>query len=100
MSPSSKDQPKREVYGKQHDTVEGCMRSDKVPYRLYDERLPPEPTYPSTKPSQADFGTGDEHRFNGGPDQRCQCATGEDLNHAPPGSSARARVKSTIWLIS
>ncbi|CAF9921455.1 MAG: hypothetical protein ALECFALPRED_001807 [Alectoria fallacina] len=52
---------------------------------LYDERLPPEPTYPSMKPSEADFHLGDEQSPRGKRYQRRQLAPGDDLKHAPPG---------------
>lgn len=53
--------------------------SDRRPLRLYDERLPPEPEYPSIEPSEADFSESD---------LRLQHTDGEDIKHAPPGSSA------------
>lgn len=55
--------------------------------RLYDERLPPEPTYPSVKPSEADFGSQDERFSNGEHHERCRFAPGDDINHGPPGSA-------------
>lgn len=52
---------------------------------LYDERLPPEPTYPSVKPSEADFGSRDERFANGEHHERYRFAPGDDTNHGPPG---------------
>ena len=61
------------------------MRTDRYSQRLYDERVPPEPTYPSIRPSEADFRNGDEESLSGGKHRRCQLAADEDVTHAPPG---------------
>ncbi|KAF6232137.1 hypothetical protein HO173_009731 [Letharia columbiana] len=52
---------------------------------LYDERLPPEPTYPSIRPSEADFHYGDGQSVNGENHQPCPSAACGDVKHAPPG---------------
>jgi hypothetical protein len=60
--------------------------------RAYDERQPPEPKYPSERPSEADFipGTKESKSQNGKNDQHNDEGHVKDsdeieLEHAPPG---------------
>ncbi|KAL9064032.1 MAG: hypothetical protein Q9161_009137 [Pseudevernia consocians] len=75
---------------------------------LYDERLPPEPTYPSTRPSKADFCHDEEQGFNIAQHQRRQPVVSEDVEHAPSGpcyeglsnnvSTKLMKLKINSWL--
>ena len=84
MSRYSRDRVRLEAYGKGHPGDQDCQ-SNVFPSRLYDERLPPEPAYPSILPSVADFHASEEHNDDDGPGHPAAC---EDLVHAPPGLSA------------
>ena len=59
--------------------------------RLYDERLPPEPSYPANKPSEGDSITRRNflHRQTSQNGLREHLFT-EHLQHAPPGSGTNA----------
>lgn len=63
------------------------LLTDACSLRLYDERLPPEPTYPSVRPSEADFRHGKERTPNGRPVEQCHFSGEDYIKHAPPGSS-------------
>ena len=56
-------------------------------YRLYDERVPLEPEYPSTRPSVADFDVDDPSAlFENGLEYRKPSFDSDiKLRHAPPG---------------
>ena len=67
--------------------IKNCQ-SDACASRLYDERLPPEPAYPSIVPSEADFRDIEEHDVNGVSEKKWHPAACKDVIHAPPGLSA------------
>ena len=85
---SSKDQVRQEAYGIEipRKITLNEVVIDIYPSRLYDERAPPEPTYPLIRPSEADVRHGEEQKQNNGHDRQLHFNTGEDIEHAPPGS--------------
>ena len=95
ISRSLKDPLKQEVYGNglsrnflRSFFFHWDLQSDIRPSRLYDDRLPPEPKYPSTLPSEADWPEREKQVSNDGADQDGQPLACEIVKHAPPGSSA------------
>lgn len=75
------------------------FQTDRRLSRLFDERLPPEPTYPSIRPSEADFRLGGEEIVNGGSEKPLQYTACEEMKHAPPGSVSHIYIMSSMSLM-